>query len=422
MPPLADDCFAHDGGALTVDAARAILDARLAPVTGTETVGLRGAAGRVLAEAVIAGRDVPPHDNAAVDGYAVWFADLATAGETRLPVAGRIAAGHPLAMPARRGAALRIFTGAPMPGGEEGGPDTVVMQEDVHLADGAVVLPPGVAQGANRRRRGEDIARGATVLAAGKRLRPPDIGLAASLGWTELTVHARLRVAVLSSGDEVAEPGSEVGPGQVYDANRHGLMALLDGLGCAVVDHGIVPDRREDVEAALAWAAAGADVVIASAGMSSGEEDHMTAALARLGHLHFWRLAVKPGRPVALGQIGAVPFIGLPGNPAAMMVAFLTLARPAILRLAGAGTTRPHTFPVRAGFDFTKKPGRREYVVARLTHDAPGTPTAMRVARSGAGILSALAAADGLVDLAEETTSVVAGDAVVFLPLSEVLG
>jgi len=422
MPPLADDCFAHDGGALTVEAARAILDARLAPVAATETVGLRGAAGRVLAAPLVAGRDVPPHDNAAVDGYAVWYADLAPDAETRLPVAGRIAAGHPLAAPARRGTALRIFTGAPMPDGEDGGPDTVVMQEDAHLADGAVVLPSGVARGANRRRRGEDIARGATVLEAGRRLRAPDIGLAASLGVTGLAVRARLRVAVLSSGDEVAEPGTAAGPGRIYDANRHGLMALLDGLGCAVIDHGIVPDRREDVEAALGRAAAVADVVIASAGMSRGEEDHMAAALARLGHLHFWRLAVKPGRPVALGQIGAVPFIGLPGNPAAMMVAFLTLARPALLRLAGAGTTRPHTFPVRAGFDFAKKPGRREYLVARLTHDIPGVPVATRIARSGAGILSALAAADGLVDLAEETTSVVAGDPVVFLPMSEVLG
>ena len=423
MVQLTDDCFAHGGALMRADVALAELRARLVPVTDPETVGLVGATGRILAEDIVAARDVPPHANAAVDGYAFRNADLPGDGPAELLVAGRAAAGHPLAGALPAGAALRIFTGAPLPEGA-GAPDTIAMQEDCRpLADGTrVALPRGLKPGANVRERGEDVRAGTTILKAGVRLRPQDIGLAASVGATSLPVHRRLRVALFSTGDEVHEPGTALPAGGIYDANRYCLHALLDGMGCAVDDLGILPDDATAIRDALAAAARDSDAIVTSAGMSVGEEDHMAAAVGALGRLHFWKLAIKPGRPVALGQIGAVPFIGLPGNPAAMMVTFLRVARPALLRLAGARELAPHVYRVRAGFDHRKKAERREFVRVRLTPDADGMPRADRFPREGAGILSSLVEADGLVELAEETTTLTAGSMVDFVPFNEVIG
>lgn len=415
MAQLSDDCFAFGGGLMRIDAALALLAERVVPVAGRETVALRAAAGRVLAEDVTAGRDVPPHNNSAVDGYAVLFDDLAAAGETRLPLGGRAAAGHPLGRPARRGEAVRIFTGAAMPAGM----DTVFMQEDCREDGGEVVLPEGLKRGANRRKRGEDIAAGSVILRCGQRLRAQDVGLAASVGRAELAVFAPIRAAVFSTGDEIRDPGAEPPAGCVYDANRFTLMALLDGLGCAVTDLGIVPDRRDAVMEALADAAREHAVIVTSGGMSTGDEDHVRDAVEALGSLHFWRLAIKPGRPIALGLVRGVPFVGLPGNPVAMMVTFLRVARPMILRLMGAGDTSPHCFRVLAGFDHKKKRDRREWVRARLMAGADGRLIAEKFPRDGAGILSSMVEADGLVELPEDMTRLVAGSEVDFLPFSE---
>src|SRR5262249_21081077 len=309
-----------------------IIEARTLALPDAEAVPLARARDRILASPVVAAQDVPPHDNAAVDGYAVYFGDLVPGAETALPVEGRATAGHPLGHRPRRGTAVRIFTGAPMPGG----PDTVFMQEDCVETDGTVRLPSGLKRGANRRRAGEDVTAGATVLAAGLWLRPQEIGLAAALGCAELSVYRRLRVALLSTGDEVREPGTPLPSGAIYDANRYTLRALLEGLGAAVSDLGILPDERAAIQSALARAAETHDLIVSSGGMSTGEEDHVKAAVEAQGRLHFWRLAIKPGRPVAMGQVGRVPFMGLPGNPVAVMVTFLMLARPLILRLSGA--------------------------------------------------------------------------------------
>jgi len=416
MAQLSDDCFARDNALLPVDDALTALDARLHPVVGRETMALDAALGRVLAGDLVAARDVPPHDNSAVDGYAVRFNDLGD-GDTRLPIDGRAAAGHPLGRATRPRTAVRIFTGAPMPDG----PDTVFMQEDCRLEGDAVVLPPGIARGANRRWRGEDVAAGATVLGAGRRLKPQDLGLAASLGVTDLETFAPLRVAVLSTGDELVDVGTEPAPGQVFDANRHALLGLLAALPCRVTDLGIVADDRATIEDVLLGAARDADLILTSGGMSTGEEDHLAAAVEALGSLHFWRLAIKPGRPVAMGQVGATPFVGLPGNPVAMMVTFLRLARPAILRLAGAAGEAPRLYRVQAGFDHRKKPGRREYLRASLKRGADGDWVAEKFPREGAGILSSMVAADGLVELGEDLTQLRTGATVDFLPFAEVL-
>ena len=421
MAQLTDDCFAFGGRLTPVDEALAELDRRLVTVAGIETVALNEAAGRILAEDLIAPRSVPPHNNSAVDGYAVFFDDLAGEGETRLPVAGRVAAGHPLSGKAERGTALRVFTGAPMPEG----PDTIFMQEDCRVEEAGggehVVLPHGIKCGSNFRFAGEDIAEGATILAAGRRLHPRDVGLAASIGRDRLEVRRPLRVALFSTGDEVHEPGTDAPPGGIFDANRYALSAALGALGCRVTDFGILADRQEAISDALSEAVRDHDLVLTSGGMSTGEEDHVKAAVEDAGgRLHAWRLAIKPGRPVALGQIGPVAFIGLPGNPVAVLVTFLRVARPLILRLAGATVAAPRHFPVRADFDYRKKRDRREYVRVSLADGEDGMPVASKFPRDGAGILSSMVAADGLVELAEDVTKLDRGTIVPFLPFSEI--
>ncbi|MGF1592424.1 MAG: gephyrin-like molybdotransferase Glp [Kiloniellaceae bacterium] len=420
MAQLSDDCFAHGGRLMRVDEARRLLAETIVPVTASEPVALHDALGRILAEDVVSPVDIPPAPNSAVDGYAVFHADLDPEGDTRLPVTGRVTAGQLELPAARRGTAIRIFTGARLPEG----PDTVMMQEDCS-EDGDpkapwVVIKPGIRKGANARKAGEDVARGSVVLQRGQKLRAQDVGQAAAVGRREVAVSTRLKVGLFSTGDELREPGAPLDPGAIYDSNRYTIHALLTGLGCAVDDLGILPDRLEAVRKALDGAKGKHDLLVTSGGVSVGEEDHVKAAVEALGRLHLWRLAVKPGRPIALGQVGRVPFVGLPGNPVAVVVTFLTIVRPLILRLMGGRDAPPHTFRVRAGFDHKKKKDRREWVRARLAEDAGGVLTAEKFPREGAGILSSLVAADGLVELPEDLTRLEAGAMVDFLPFSEV--
>jgi molybdopterin molybdotransferase len=417
MAQLSDDCFAFGDALLSVDEALARIEERVTAVVETERRPLCDACGRILAGDVVAAINLPPYANSAVDGYAFAHSDLVPGQETVLPVFGRAAAGHPLGHSAEQGTAVRIFTGAPMPDGT----DTVMMQEDCILEDAKVRLKPGIKKGANRRDAGEDVAEGAVALAAARRLSPADLGLAAALGYCDLPVFRQLRVALLSTGDEVIDPGNPLPPGTIYDANRLMLAELLRGLGCVVSDFGIRPDRESALVATLATASAGHDLVVTSGGVSTGEEDHVKPAIGRLGRLHFWRLAIKPGRPVALGQIGGVPLIGLPGNPVAALVTFVVLARPLIFKLAGAAVPAPRLFPVRAGFAYRKKPGRREYVRASLQRDGKDL-IALKYARDGAGILSSITQSEGLAIIGEDTSDLSSGATVDFLPFTEVIG
>jgi molybdopterin molybdotransferase len=416
MAQLSDDCFAFGGELMRADEATRILVDRVTPVASPEEVPLIKGRGRILAADIVADRSVPPHNNVAVDGYAVYFDDLNPTGETRLTLFGRVAAGQHLGETVPRGSAVRVFTGAPMPPG----PDTCFMQEDCRVDGEGVIVLPGIKRGANCRKAGEDVKQGSVILKRGQKLRPQDIGLAASVGVTALPVYKPLRVGVFSTGDELREPGQATPPGAVYDANRYVLLALLDQLGAVSIDYKILPDRREAIRDALIRASGECDAVITSGGMSTGEEDHIRAVVQELGSIHFWRLAIRPGRPVALGQVKGVPFVGLPGNPVAMMVTFLRFARPMLLRLGGAGETAPHLFRVRAGFDAKKKEGRREWLRARLSLGEDGISIATRFPRDGAGILSSLVESDGLIELAEDVTRVTSGTMVDFLPFSEV--
>jgi molybdopterin molybdotransferase len=412
MAQLSNDCFAFGGELMSVDEALALVAERLAPVAGAEEAALVEADGRVLAQDIAAPIDLPPFDNSAVDGYAVRFDDLNPEAETELPVQGRVAAGSSLPGKAADRTAVRIFTGAPMPEGF----DTVFMQEDVRALGGTVVLPAGLKRGANRRLAGEDIRCGALALPAGRRLSPPDIALLAALGLATVPVRKPLRVAVFSTGDEVVSPGEPLGRAKLYDANRFMLQAMLRGLGCRPTDLGILADEPRALSGALAQAAAGHDLILTSGGVSTGEEDHVKAAIESAGALTFWRVGIKPGRPVAMGVVAGTPFIGLPGNPVAVFVTFATVARAVIARLSDEIYAPPRAFPVASGFAYRKKEGRREYVRVRLEAGAGGRLTAQKHPREGAGVITSLTETDGLVELPEDVTRVEPGATLRFLP------
>ncbi|WP_270937173.1 molybdopterin molybdotransferase MoeA [Falsiroseomonas oryzae] len=422
MAQLSDDCFAFGGKLLAVEQAAALIAERVPSPDGSEPVALRAALGRVLAEDLRAPVALPPFFNSAVDGYAFRHADLAPQGETRLRLAGRLQAGA-AAAPIAPGTAIRIFTGAPMPDGA----DTVMMQEDAQEEGGAVILPPGLKRGANCRPAGEDVALGEVALAEGRRLGPAEIGLAAALGCASLNVRRRVRVGVFSTGDELAEPGAQLGGAKTYDSNRFTLMALLAGLPAEAVDLGILPDDRDATARALREAAAAHDLLLTSGGVSTGEADHVKAAIEAGGRLVFWRLAVKPGRPAAMGVIrpeggsadAGTPVVGLPGNPVAAVVTFLHLARPLVLRLAGATAETLPRFAAEAAFAYRKKAGRREYVRVSLAF-GEGLPVARKYPREGAGLLTSLTESDAFAELPEEVTQVAPGDRVRVLPFRAV--
>ena len=403
---------------LSMEEALELLLAKARPVTDVGQVATMAGLGRVLAEPVTSTIDVPGWDNSAMDGFAVRIADIAATGG-RLRVAQRIPAGVS-GRPLEPGTAARIFTGAPVPEGA----DAVVIQEVCESDGDWVRVPLDIKPGANIRRTGEDIRAGAEVISVGTRLRPQHLGLAASVGIADLRVYRRLCVAVFSSGDELVMPGAPLGPGQIYNSNRFALCGLLEELGCEVVDLGIVPDTLDATMASLADAAERADLVLASGGVSVGEEDHVKPAVERLGSLDLWKIAIRPGKPLAFGHIGSArtPFIGSPGNPVSLFVTFCLFARPFILRMQGVtGSVQPLSFMGKAGFDLPRPGKRREFQRARLEPDAQGEPRVILYPNRSPAVLSSVAWANGLAVLPEGQT-LQEGDPVQFIPLSELIG
>ena len=424
MAQLTDDCFAFSGPLLPVSDLERIIGERVSPVAEIEIVPLSKARGRTLAKDIAAPINLPPFDNSAVDGYAVRHADLDPQSDTRLTIAERITAGRAAAQPLSAHAAIRIFTGAPMPDDA----DTVFMQEDVRTEDGVVIVPPGLKRGANRRLAGEDVRIGSVVLPAGRILSVADVALASALGLTELTVRRRIRVALFSTGDELIEPGMPLRSATLYDANRALLAGMIDSLGAETTDLGILPDDPAQLGDALKAAADGHDLVLTSGGVSTGEADHVRNAVEAIGKLVFWRVAIKPGRPVAMGVISGeradanAAFVGLPGNPVAAFITFVRVVRPLIMRLSGAVAAPLVALPVRAAFPYHKKKGRREYVRVALTRANDGVIEALKHKQDGAGIITSLTETDGLVELLEDTTDIAPGDIVGFLPYAVLTG
>ncbi|RIA47198.1 gephyrin-like molybdotransferase Glp [Dichotomicrobium thermohalophilum] len=412
-----DDCFEANPTRMpfeeSLERARMLADA-LGVVAPTETLPLVEACGRVLAAPISAPRDIPAHDNAAVDGYAFAFSDYDPENGTDLPVSARIAAGHPLDGALDRGTAARIFTGAVMPDGA----DTVAMQEDTYDDGDGVNIPPGLKQGANRRKAGEDVRAGQTLLRPGCLLRPQDIAAIASLGFAEARCYRRVRVGLFSSGDELLRPGDPFRPGAVYDSNAAMLEALADLAGAEITDLGVLPDSREAVQGRLKEAAADYPLILSSGGASLGEEDHLTATLHAAGEVSLWQVAIKPGRPICAGRIGGSAIVGLPGNPVAAFVCFLLYVYPLIQSLGGAGWRRARRYTMPAAFAMTKKPGRREFIRGMLD-ETEGELRARNYERTGSGLITSLREADGLIELPEKTTEIAPGDPIAFIPFTE---
>jgi molybdopterin molybdotransferase len=413
---LLDDCFLHDKDRLSHAEALDILTSRLVPVVGTERVPLADAAGRVLAETIVAPRNIPAHTNAAVDGYAFAYEHYDRERGGQFAVKGRAAAGHAFSASLAAREALRILTGAVMPEGA----DTVAMQEDVTVEDGEVRIPGGLKPGANRRLAGEDVEAGSTLIEASVRLRPQDIAALAATGLGDVLCYKRLRVAVISTGDELLPAGAPFEEGHVYDANAPMLQALSSLAGHPASFVGILPDNAASVRASLAEAAGNFDVVISSGGASRGEEDHIVKSLDALGSLKMWQLAIKPGRPMSFGQIGDCVFLGLPGNPVAVFVCFLLYANPVLALLGGGRWQEPRRYSVQAAFTLPRrKTGRREFLRGLLAPLPSGQLSVKRYPRDGSGLISSLRASDGLIEVGEEVEAVHEGQPVSFIPYSE---
>ena len=399
----------YDPQALSADAVGEFLARLVAPVRGTEQVGVFDALGRVLARDLVSPISVPPHDNSAMDGFAFDGAQLA-AGALPLEVVGTALAGKAWQGEVRPGQCVKIMTGAIMPAGL----DTVVPQEFTKaLADGRIEVPAGLLQrGDNRRCKGEDLLEGRPALAAGERLGPAASGLVASLGIPQVEVVRRLRVAYFSTGDEILSLGEPAREGAVYDSNRYTVHGLLRRLGCEVIDLGVVRDEPALLEQAFRDAAGRADAIITSGGVSVGEADYTKAMMKKLGDVAFWKIAMRPGRPMAVGRIGDAVLFGLPGNPVAVMVTFLAFVRPALLRMMGARSSAPVYLSARSAEAMRKKPGRTEYQRGIVTRAADGGLEVRTTGNQGSGVLSSMVQANGLIVLHHGQGNVAAGDEV----------
>ncbi len=407
--------FCYPDGMISVDQARAFILDRARVVSETEAVDVAASLGRVLADAHVSPIDVPGYANSAMDGYAVRSADIPKKGEARLEITQRITAGV-TGGSIGAGEAARIFTGAPVPDGA----DAVVMQERCQSDGDHVVFSGPLEAGENIRPKGNDIVAGREVLPRGLRMRPQEMGLAASVGLARLSVFRKLKVAMFSTGDELVKPGEPLPAGKIYNSNRYTLTGLLSALGCEILDMGMVEDTLDATREAFTEAASRADVIVTSGGVSVGEEDHVRDAVDATGHIELWRVAVKPGKPLAYGRIGEADFLGLPGNPVSTLVTFCLFVRPFLLKRQGATEVLPKPYPVVAAFEWRKAGKRREFARARLSREEGQAPKAEIFPKQGSDVLTSTVWAEGVVEI-PEGNQVKPGDTILYYPFSDLL-
>ncbi len=417
VPPAPCGCDELPPGTLTVEQARARILSLITPVSETRRLALTDALGHVLAETVTSPVNVPPHRNSAMDGYAVRSADLPAEGTATLDVVGTSWAGRPWEGEVGPGQCVRIMTGAEVPAGT----DTVIMQEHTQREGDRITIAAGHTPGQNVRQPGEDIRTGDTVLEPGQRLRAAELALLASLGVPEVTVHRKPKVAFFSTGDELVPPGQPLGPGQIYDSNRYAIFGMLAALGVEIVDLGVIPDTREAVEQAFRDAAAKADAIVTSGGVSVGDADYVKETLDRLGEVDFWKIAMKPGKPLAFGRVDGAWFFGLPGNPVSTLVTFYQFAQPALRRLMGENVREPLTLQVPCSEPLKKRPGRTDFQRGILERNAEGHLTVRSVGQQASHILSGMSRANCFIVLPRESGGVEAGTLVDVQPFEGIL-
>ena len=415
---LADDCFVHDKDRLRHDEAIKILRGQMQTVVEIETVTLENSTGRILAQDVIAPRNIPAFNNSAVDGYAYSFQDFEKTNG-KFPLKARIAAGDTNIIKLPPLSAARIFTGAKMPQGA----DAIAMQEDCTPSDNDgtkfITIPAGLKKAANCRLAGEDVASGKAVATSGQKLRPQELAAIASTGTNEIKVYKPLKLGLISSGNEILRPSEAFQNGKTYDANHYMLRGLLESSNADITDLGVCADNKDHVNCLLQDASSKFDIIISTGGASKGEEDYFVDALSRLGKCHLWQLAVKPGRPMSFGQIKDTLVFILPGNPVAAFVCFLLYIRPCLEVLNGGYWKSPQAYQIPAGFSLKSKPDRREFLRGSIDTDEQGRPTAMKFEHDGSGLITGLRQSSGLIEVPEDTTTINIGDLVNFIPFSE---
>lgn len=415
---LINDCFVHDKQRMRHQEAIDLLKERLTNIASAQIIALENAAGRILAQTIVAPRNIPLSDNSAVDGYAFAFSDYQK--HQTLPVSIRISAGEINNSNHVNGTVARIFTGAPMPLGA----DTIAMQEDCTIdGDNKITIPQGLKQFANCRKAGEDVSTGDIIANEGDELTPQLLAAIASTGTANISIYSKLKVGLISNGNELLRPTTnsiEPNQAQVFDANHFMLRGLLSSLPVEIIDYGILPDEKARVKNTLKKASKECDVVISSAGASKGEEDHIISALDEIGKRHLWQLAVKPGRPMCFGQIDQTPFFGLPGNPVACFICFSFYVRASLKLLAGANYQEPQRFSLPSGFEIkNKKTDRREFLRGKIEYDDNGNQFLQKFSKDGSGIISGLRQSAGLIEIEEEISSIKKGDLLSFIPYSE---
>jgi len=417
MTQLSNDCFKHSKKKISLEKAVSILEKRIKCIKKTQKIKLDQALGRILSKDIVSKLNVPPFNNTAVDGYAFKYSHLNKKKETALKLAGRITAGQNFNKKIKTGEIARIFTGAKVPEGA----DTVIMQEDCNTADNQIVLKPGIFKGANIRKKGEDIRYGKKIISKGSKLKAQDIALIASVGIKEIGVFEKLTVGIFTTGNELYEPGTKTSNSGIYDSNRYCLKNLLETINCSVKDYGIKKDNEKLIKNTLKKISKECDLIITTGGMSVGEEDYVRKVLEKNGSLNFWNIAIKPGRPVALGNIFKKPFIGLPGNPVSVMITFLKIALPTINKLSGFSLPKEKNFIVTTDFNFKKKSGRKEFLRVIISKNLNGQIKIKNYPKSGSGVFTSIVETDGLIELPEKLTYLKKGTKIRFVPYSEIL-